>query len=453
MISKLLGKKFYSELIELRSVLDMKRLYWFIGVWAFMLIFVNVVLSLGYNLDAPRLFPFSQLTMNLSISGLPYVGLFLVTLYYLVNRVQHFNLFQLWLACTTMLVLGNLVQGGFTEAFANPFTVGDQQYYHDAIKIESWTAWLANFNENQLELLLHTKTHPPFAVLIHYWVLKVLEKPIFMGVFFSLIFSSTFLALFKILLFKRVETKKANLLVFLFAILPAVNIYGIVCLDALIACMATWYLYCLLKLTNGASRNLFKYSIYSSLLLTFLLLLSYISIYFIITSVIYAFYISVKGKNYRLLILLFSTITASALILSLVSLNTDYNYIRSLLVASKSENPNGFYLFENPLNYFVTRVECIIEIGVMLSVSTFFKFSKSRSSITAYNIEHFYLLFLVIFLFLGTFRTGEAARVTLFIIPIFVLLISKVRKPILITIIKITAIHTTLFGFFGDFFW
>lgn len=48
-----------------------------------------------------------------------------------------------------LIVLGNLMQGGFVEAFLKPFYASSNQYYSDAILVQNWRDWLANFNLNQ----------------------------------------------------------------------------------------------------------------------------------------------------------------------------------------------------------------------------------------------------------------------------------------------------------------
>jgi hypothetical protein len=167
---------------------------------------------------------------TIHLSGIPYLILFFAILVYAIRYAPKLNAYSVWLIGLVLVVTANLGQGGWDAAFMKPFSVsawgGGIQYYHDAIKITSWSDWLGLYNANQHNLLCHTKLHPPFAVLTHYLVLQVFGNSVpALSVTFMLVSSLSIALVWNIFRVLGVPLENRNLLTLLYSVIPAVNIY------------------------------------------------------------------------------------------------------------------------------------------------------------------------------------------------------------------------------------
>src|SRR5207249_5541223 len=101
-----------------------------------------------------------------------------------------------------------------------------------------------SFNANQPTLLVHARTHPPFAVLIHYLFLHISGNNLnFLSIVFVLFSSLSIILVWNIFRVVQVPLEERNLLAVLFSVIPAVNIYSAVSLDGVILTCATLFLF------------------------------------------------------------------------------------------------------------------------------------------------------------------------------------------------------------------
>jgi hypothetical protein len=99
-----------------------------------------------------------------------------------------------------------------------------------------------------------------------------------------------------------------------------------------------------------------------------------------------------------------------------------FNYFQSFLVASSLENPDGFRLLRNPLEYLVTRAENVAELvlffGPFLALACWHGFrALRRQSRDLFVVSVTGLATLGVMFLTGAFRTGETARVCSFVYP------------------------------------
>jgi hypothetical protein len=130
-------------------------------------------------------------------------------------------------------------------------------------------------------------------------------------------------------------------------------------------------------------------------------------------------------------------------ILGLMWIGLGFNYLNALLYASKLENPEGFMLLTNPTNYFVTRLQNILDIaifyGPILGYLTYrgYKMLKSESELlvptthigqestqeqksmdkSIYYLPLAAVLALGLMFLAGAPKKGETARICMFILP------------------------------------
>jgi hypothetical protein len=312
----------------------------------------------------------------------------------------------------TGLVLGNLLQG-WELGFVEP-TAGDQTYFSESRGVGDAFAYLGNYAERQGSLGTHARTHPPGAVLLYYVLGAIVPNP---GALSLLLGSAAFaLALLNVFAIARryVNARAAAFATLVFALLPSVQIYFIVSLEAVVC-----------ALTTGAVRYFLDprplprwlgTTAYGALAL----FLSFGAVFLV--PVLAAFELATERSARRTLVI--GAIIA-AVFAALYGL-TGFDWLSSLHVATRIENPHGFWLPENPASYLFTRLEGIAEVLLFASplvlVGAVHAF-RSRDPKTQ-PLRRLCAVAIGTFLAMlatGAFKTGETARACLFVAPFLVL--------------------------------
>ncbi|GAW94001.1 hypothetical protein [Calderihabitans maritimus] len=146
---------------------------------------------------------------------------------------------------------------------------------------------------------------------------------------------------------------------------------------------------------------------------------SFLTFGFLFIIPVLLFYEVLREKN---IIKLLITITSLFLIYLVIYVVFNFNYLNSFRIASSIENPEGFRLLSDPIDYFFTRLENIFEIllflGPFLTILAFWgitilkKKSKDLFIITILGVSSLLAMFLT-----GAYKTGETARACIFIYP------------------------------------
>jgi hypothetical protein len=434
--------------------------------WFFLAALNYLLKKMSIHTDTPTSFPISEFYgPTVHIHGLPYVVLFLAVLLLSLRHIGKLSVYQVWLAGFAFIALGNLVQGDFDAAFLQPLSGSTEgsgvQYYHDAITITSWSKWLENFNINQADLLTHSRTHPPFAVLTHYFLLQALENSTTgLSLTFALISSLTVPIMWYAFKVLEVPVERRNTLAVLFSVIPAINIYTAVSLDGLILTTSSLFLIGLVLLVRRAG-NLAAGIVLCIIGFVFTNLLTYGGVFLLAVAGLLALREIILRKAP------FVTVAAGTSLLSifLVILSLEwmfgYSHIQGLLTASSVENPNGFIAVAEPVVYLMTRIEGISEILLFFSLgctatlltremlgTSLLDFQDDVVAITIAGISSLMAMFLA-----GAFRTGETARVCLFIYPYLMLPFFRVKKVILRDLVVVAGIQTAGMQLFGGYFW
>ena len=424
---------------------------------------INISLKkAGLYVDTPSYFPISVFYgPSLHFSGIPYLLLFIAVLAYAIKLAPKFSQYQVWCIGFLLIILGNLGQGDWDSSFNKPFYAGGSQYYSDAIKISSWSGWLASFNADQRTLLMHSQTHPPFAVLIHYFFLSMSGNSVlFLSMIFVFLSSISILLLWKIFRILSLPIENRNLLALLFSVIPAVNIYTAVSLDGLILTGATmWLLGMILLLKSG------KISIAALLLISIGIivvnLLTYVGISLFAVASALAVWEYIVHKKFTVIASLLISFVIFMTVMAILNSGYGYDHRYGFLTASSIENPEGFRGFREPFTYVATRVEDVCEIALFLSVgllAILFHPKKLGISYSDWqNRENGIMMsgictLIVVFLF-GAFHTGETARSALFIYPYIFLALRNAEPALLKNILNIAAVQTLAMQLFGSYFW
>lgn len=315
-----------------------------------------------------------------------------------------------------VLLLGSTLMQGWGAGFIDPITRDEfndeetPQYYHDAIEIRDARAFFSNYNALQPTLHMHARNHPPGPVLLIYALLKLLRQPVLISITIAAVaFVLSGFFFYKLLLLD-LPTRMAGSMTFLFLLLPSVQIYYLVTIDALVAGLLLGVFYCFVR---GEIAHL----IACGALLVAALMLTLIAIW--IVPVLVGFELVRQRRIFRSMAVI-AGVTAVYVVIDLLS---GFNLLRCFMTASAIENASGFALLHRSLDYFVTRLQCIGEL--ILFFGPFLCALLLRRLREAHAETWFAIISLGLMLLAGTFRIGETARVCNFIYPFLLLPIAR----------------------------
>ncbi len=360
----------------------------------------------------------------------------------------------------TLIALGNLIQGSFSNAFYDPFLRNGRQYCQDALTLVSSQDFLQGFQEFQKNLSVHARTHPPFAVLIHRWLIDAGNGgPAVMALVLAGLASTSVFLVWH--LFRETGScrEKASLFTLLFAVLPAVNIYTVASLDGVIAtCNLLAAVGLVRLLRRGADIIGFVLFLTGFMLVN---LLTFGGTFLAATAGLVALTEAIFRKRWTLLAALVATAVVTAGLWLVGRAWLGYDHVRAFLTASALENPDGFRGFHEPLKYLMTRAECVMEIAFFASVPVSAMLlrpaclgipaSEEEKPVTRFSMIGMGVLGLMFLA--GAFRTGETARTCLFIYPYLLLLLRHVPIPNLRIAVAAAGIQTAIMQLVGDYFW
>ena len=323
------------------------------------------------------------------------------------------------------LVIGsNLIQG-FSQGLSDPVSGSTNQYFHDAISISDASDFLKEFNERQPDLLIHTRTHPPGPVLTIYGLFKLLQRPSLVAIAIALVSVSLSLFFVNRLLRTELGSPTADFATFLFVLIPAIQVYYLASIDALIASLLLGALYFFLLPQRALSL---------AGTVAFLAAASFVTFGFLFILPVLAGFELVRDRRLTKIVLILLTLSVLYLVLYIAM---DFNYLRSFLTASALENPGGFRLIAAPVSYVFTRLEGMFLISAFFGPFLIFlwvrgivprqiscqRFSLRGVPAAVTALSPLYLLSILGVLSLlamfatGAFATGETGRAASFIYP------------------------------------
>ncbi|MBD3180639.1 MAG: hypothetical protein GF417_14255, partial [Candidatus Latescibacteria bacterium] len=346
-----------------------KTIIYIITAWMVMAGLNAWLKSSGLYCDVPYWFPISIFAgPTVHLSGIPFLIIFILVLFLAIRMAPGLSHYQIWLIGLSLIILGNLGQGGWHSSFIKPFSESGMQYYHDAIRISSWTEWLEYFNTNQQDLLCHTRTHPPFAVLIHYLFLRISNGNLnLLSMAFVFLSSISILLVWKIFRTLGLPAERRNLLAIIFSVLPAVNIYCGVSLEGLILTGSLLFLSgVVMTLHSGRRTAAGLLSISLGMVITSML--SYAGCFLLAVGGLLSFREISAKREYNFTAAFLISISVFAAITAAIHLIYGFNYIQGFIISVRLENPDGFSLVNDPLLYLVTRIESASEVALFLSL-------------------------------------------------------------------------------------
>ncbi len=429
-------------------------------VWASLAVANGLLRWLEFETGGPKWFPISVFRgPEVHWRGLPYAGLFVILLIWGIGSVGRGGWMRWTLIGSVLIISGNLAQGGFHEAFHKPFLESDLQYYHDALEITSGQNWLASFNDLQSTLHDHSRTHPPFTVLLHYILLYRTATPTVVATVFTLLALACTPLVYAVCRTIGCGAIRSTALMGLWGVLPATNIYSVVCLDAVIATTSTLFILGIARIVRRPLDLAGVLLVTAGLVFTNLLTFGGVFL-FGVAGIHSCWQIMTKRASPVLIPLMIATTVFLAVIV-ILSIAFGYNHWQAFTLAVSLENPDGFRILHDPLGYAVTRIENVAEILLFFSVVGT-AVVASRINVTGIISElrdpggvlavAGMVCLLSLFL-VGAYRTGETARACLFIYPYLLLLLHRVPLRVIRAVFIFGGVQTILMQTFGGYVW
>ncbi len=360
-----------------------------------------------------EVYPFSPTKTSFLVAAV--VTIFFCVLVGNFERIQ--NRIWILIAGSFLLVLGTNLIAGPDLGLIVPISGGGEngfQYYHDAIKIQNALSFIAEFGRLQPTLHAHSLVHPPGPPITIFILVRLLGEPAFVSIAIAVISVSLSSIFFYSLLLTRVKPVTASYLTFLYMLIPAVQIYYLATIDALVASFLLGALY-FFETENTYSRFIGT--------LVCLFLASYLTFAFIfVVPVLFMVELLTRKtiKTFTLVVL------GVAILHGLIYILLGFNYFESYRFAASIERSKGFSVILDPLSFFLW-VQDVLAIVVFFGPFLTLLFFRGLP-ITVHNYRELFVLTIIAILLLlgvlsqlGTFPGGESARFSLYIYPYLLL--------------------------------
>jgi hypothetical protein len=368
------------------------------------------------------------------------------------------------------IIATNLIHGWQTGIEQ---TIGaSSEIFTDVLNINSFVDFIGNFQALQPTLSLHAQTQPPGAVLAIYFLYLILGNPSLIAIGLSIIAGIGSAFFLRGIVRRLFDEDSARYAVFLYLILPAVQVYYLANIYALVATLVLGVLYFYLYPDRRISAVGTAVSLF---LLTFITFLSAFMVFFLFiyeilnansetkaSGTIRRLRATIQHIKYPLFLSL-----CVAAVYGLLYVTLGFNYLGAFFYASYLENPNGFMLLASPVQYISSRAQNVLDIvfffGPVLSVLAFRGFGLLRegaaenfASSKKYNLVLAALIALSLLFLAGAPKKGETARICMFFLPFLLIpVLTYIRKTrmsnrdkiILLLLVFGQAVFLQLIGF------
>jgi hypothetical protein len=250
----------------------------------------------------------------------------------------------------------------------------------------------------------------------------------------------------------------AALLALALAALPAFNVYGAASLDGLVLAASTLSLWGWLAARGGArvrGAAAFAAGLVAANLLSFG------AVFAIAVAALLALREAWVERSARGAWVWLSGLAALAAVCAGLHAGFGYDHVEAFLTASRLENPRGFRGFATPLDYALTRIECVAEIALFFSLPALAVWVRERGlrrppfdlRREGDRVEAAGFLVMAAMFAAGAFWTGETARACLFFQPWLLLGLRDAPPRTLAAVAAAGGAQTALMQLFANFFW
>lgn len=352
-----------------------------------------------------------------------------------------------------LLIVTTTLFHGFTAGFIAP-VVETNSYWTEGIKVNNYWAFVSHFTALQQGLVLHASSHPPGPVLYSAVINRLTHSPVLwsLGVLLIGVITSWPIYLY---LRKTIPHRIAYYTAGLFLLLPAIHIYFLASIDAVILFLMflTYYFWS----TQKPSR------IWSTALSLFIT--SWFTYAFLFLIPVFLFDEWRTKKSVRASSLIISMVVGLWVLTYFLS---GFHYWASMQQATQVYAVGGLHLLINPLSYLITRVENFLEILVFLTpwlgwiIWQEFRFWRPwqpRVWRRHEMVSFIAIAALLGFFLCGAYATGETARNAGYIYPFLMTGVAyflnrvKASAQALRLLAWLVLGQTILMQMFGYYFW
>ena len=370
------------------------------------------IMSRVTGVSVPPFFPISVFAFRIPSLGqilgaLGLLAFFFGALKYLCKT--DFRLSSVIIVGICLIVASNLLQG-WRGGVLDPIDIGGvkgYEYYHQALEIKSASQFLASFERVQSDLMCHSRVHPPYATLLFYAFVRMGLSPALISMGMAVCATGFSLFFLQRILERNFQRSFASYISFLYVLIPAVQIYYLFSIEALVA---TFFLGAAYFLTHPKG---FLSCVGISIFLLLSSLLTFLFIFFIPLFGILQF------VNKRAI----KRLTISVLLVGMVHLflyfSTHFNYAYSFLTTCAIESHHAELYSKEFILYIFTRLESIAEILLfagpfilVLCVRGITRLKDNKKVSRGFFIAG--IVSFIIMMIAGVCGNGESARILIF---------------------------------------
>ncbi len=443
-----------------KSILPYRTIFILLLLWLVLSIVYSWLKFTNYYPNQPKIFPISVIYKSTATQFSVVPLILIICLIGFVLRYKPKNIWLVYVICLGLILLGNLLQGGVKQGFINAFLGRSiNQPFFDAIRIQNGYEFLHDFNLVQLQLSKHARTHPPFLLLLYFILNRFGGIP---GSFIGCIFivSVAFFIFYQTLRLLDIAPQKAAKFTFLLALIPSVNIYSVYSWDALAAVGYSLFLWGIVSIyKKGLS--------WINLLLLFIgfifaNMMNYLALGLLGIIGIVSMWDFYKTKRLDLLIATIFIIMTFGMVLVIWKIGFNYNHIRGILTSMQNESEilNQLSNVERIKVYYFSRLEDVGEVSLFLSfgvLAVLLNPYYRKLDLNLKSLEGTMLfsgiLFFVVLMIIGVFRTGETARPFIWLVPYFLIALRNIEDRTLNACIGVAAVQTITMQLAANYYW
>ncbi|HEX4054091.1 MAG TPA: glycosyltransferase family 39 protein [Tepidisphaeraceae bacterium] len=181
------------------------------------------------------------------------------------------------LACVAVFAMNvtTALTDGSVDAISKPFNWGGSEYFSDVGAVRGVATFLHGYVANLYHYSIHTRTHPPGAVLFLYFVARIIQPGVRTAAWSAVAVTATGVVPF-FLLGRRIAGEKiAAIATALYVVTPSLVIYGATSMDGVFLVSLLWSMYFLYRAVEERGIGI---AIVAGILLAISFSLSYVAV-------------------------------------------------------------------------------------------------------------------------------------------------------------------------------
>lgn len=196
------------------------------------------------------------------------------------------NTMLLPLACVAVFAMNvtTALTDGSVDAISNPFKWAGSEYFGDVQSVRSVGTFLHGYVGNLYRYSIHTRTHPPGAVLFLYFVSRIIEPGVRTAAWSAVAVTATAVVPFFLLGRRIAGEKVAMIALALYVVTPSLVIYGATSMDGVFLVSLLWSMYFLYRAVDERGIGI---AIVAGIVLAISFSLSYVAVCIVALMLVY----------------------------------------------------------------------------------------------------------------------------------------------------------------------